>query len=88
MAKTTSEYHSSTARIIARSTLRRIATSAADQIGRDPHEVLKTLVNAQLKKQYADDPDMLPGALRFEMGLHDRDQLREVTGAIFSVLMS
>lgn len=83
---------SSTARIAARVTLRRIAASAAEQTGRDAGKVLETLVSSQLKAAYADDLAMLPGAVEFELGLHQRDvereKLQRATAEVLGVLGS
>lgn len=86
MARTTPDFHSSTARVAARATLRRIAASAAEQTGRGPQRVLETLVAAQLRKEYRDDHSMLAGAVAFELGLHQQDQLREVTSQVMELL--
>ncbi len=79
-------YCMSSQSVAARAKLRAVANQAAAQADKEPGEVLKVLVQAQARERYAHNPEAIPGAVQFEMGLHDSDELRELTGQALAIL--
>ena len=81
-----SKWYGSPESVDARTKLRAVAKSAAEQTGHNSHDVLRALVTAQLSVRYADSPGAIPSAVEFQIGLHDSDELRKLTRQALTIL--